>query len=46
MENIYLIFKDNMTHSLYEEILKNMQRDIKILIDNRPVYKSMIAFYF
>ena len=53
--NVYFIFyKENMTNSLYEEILEDClpefkricKGDVKILMDNHPVHKSMNSLLF
>ena len=55
MVNVYFIFfKENMTNSLYEEILEDYlpefkricKGDVKILMDNHPVHKSMNSLLF
>ena len=55
MVNVYFIFfKENMTKSLYVEILEDYlpefkricKEDVKILMDNHPVYKSMNSLLF
>ena len=50
----FIFFKENMTNSLYEEILENYlpefkricKGDVKILMDNYPVHKSMNSLLF
>ena len=47
-------FKENMTNSLYEEILEDClpefkricKGDVKILMDNHPIHKSMNSLLF
>ena len=54
MINVYFIFLKNITNSLYEEILEDYlpefkricKRDVKILMDNHPVHKSMNGLLF
>ena len=54
MENAYSFFLGNMTNPLYENILEDYlpkfkrisKRDIKILMDNHPVYKKMKGLLF
>ena len=49
MENAYSNFLENITNSLYENILEDYlpefkrisKKDIKILMDNYPVHKSL-----
>ena len=50
----FIFFKENITNSLYEEILEDYlpefkricKGDVKILMDNHPVYKSMNSLLF
>ena len=54
MVNVNFIFLENMTNSLYEEILEDYlpefkricKGDVKILMDNHPVHKSMNSLLF
>ena len=55
MVNVYFIFfKENMANSLNEEILEDYlpefkricKGDVKILMDNHPVHKSMNSLLF